>query len=281
MMNIKKLLRSTWCHRVVTAWVVTAWVAILCFLPPDIASGAAPKISTPKKSKAEASGEATGKASKTPSKSKSKKSSKENNPTDASKGEARTDPKVEDAAKQKTRITVLGAGGFSLGEKSYIFGGSLGTLQKSGSGLDFGVTRTGLPITKAGTGVVLSEKIHVGLRYRLGIAKLAYVGGGLGYSSFKGSWNALSGDAKSESPEVSSMKAVTFDGGFGVRLPLGAIVIGADLVDVSFPIMKMGLAKAAHASEVYVVDGNVQQSAFEKYAGGLAVETKLTLGFSF
>lgn len=249
------------------------------FFASIFASEESKNVSPTKKSDGDAAGETAGKASKRTSKAKSNKSKKSGNSKNSgevAKSEIGVGSKEEDAAAQKTKITILGAGGFSLAEKSGVGGGSIGTLKSSGSGVDLGLT-----MAKGNSSVLLVEKTHVGIRYRQGIAKLAYVAGGLGFSSFKGSWNSLSSDGSSESPVFSTVKAVTIDAGFGFRLPLGAIVVGADLVDIAVPIVKMGLAPATADNAIYADDTKVQQAAFGKYSGGVAVECKLTVGFAF
>jgi hypothetical protein len=269
-MEIKKILRSCLVHQVLAVFIGT-----LFFLPPSFASEDSKKSAPTKKSGADAAGKSSKRTSKAKS-NKSKKSGNAKNSSAAAMSEESPSSSDEDAATQKSKITILGALGYSLAEKSLVGGGSIGTLKGTGSGVDLGFT-----MVKGNSGVMLVEKTHVGLRYRSGIAKIAYLGGGLGYSRFKGSWNSLSSDESSELTVFSTVKAITFDAGFGFRLPLGVILVGADLVDISVPISKMGLVPADTKDPIFADDTKVQQAAFGKYAGGVAVESKLTLGFAF
>ena len=181
-----------------------------------------------------------------------------------------------DESESKSKTSVLADIGFSVKEKGIAFGASIGTYNSSGSGLDLGVLRA-----TGAVGVLNVSNLHIGARYRYGIAKIAFIGGGLGLSSVDGTWYVVSSGAQTETLASGSLKVVTLDAGLGLRLPLGIVLVGADLVDVSIPLAKMGSVTKDPAEEIYAEDAAIQRAKFTSYAGGISIVSKLSIGIAF
>lgn len=224
-------------------------------------AGGKSKGSAKKSSDAKSGKSAKGKSSKTSGEGK-----KPSQPEPAAVGEAQ----------KKTKITVLGVLGYSLAEKGLAFGGSLGTQKANGSGVDLGLT-----YSRGTIGIISAARTHFSGRYRQSVMGKGFVAGGLGFSMLSGEWLAISEDQTSESPGSASVKVVTIGGAIGLRLPLGGFVVGADLIDFSYQIMKMGLQSKRPEEAIYDVDADAQQANFNKYAGGALIMSKLAIGIAF
>ena len=157
------------------------------------------------------------------------------------------------------------------------FGGAAGIVRASGSVLEGSVT-----ISSGKKGFVAARIIHAGARYRMPVFKIGYVAGGLGFRMASGAFNVLSlGGSEYESG--SSLNAVTLDSAAGAQTKFGSIILGADVIGVSFPLFKLGVKKSAlQESDVDLDDEKKQQAIFDGVAAGLQLTLlKVGVGISF
>lgn len=157
------------------------------------------------------------------------------------------------------------------------FGAAAGLVRANGSVLEGSLT-----ISSGKKEFVAARIIHAGARYRMPVFKLGYVGGGLGFRMASGAWNVLSLGG-SEYETGSSLNAVTLDGAAGAQTKFGSIIVGADLIGVSFPLFKLGVKKSAlQESDVDLDDEKKQQATFDSVAAGLQLTIlKVGVGISF
>jgi hypothetical protein len=158
------------------------------------------------------------------------------------------------------------------------FGGSVGLINESGSGLE-----AGLMFASSKVDTITARVIHVSGRYRLGFMKFAYVAGGAGFRMAEGKWFVLNDTESAEYEASSGLNAVTFDLAVGGQMNFGSIVLAADAIGISYPLFKLGVKKGEPAEEDYSRDdANAQQGKFDKVASGLTISiAKVGVGLRF
>ena len=118
-------------------------------------------------------------------------------------------------------------------------------------------------------GVVSARIIHIGARYRLPLLKMGYYAGGVGLRMAAGAWNVLSLTG-AEYPTSSSLNAITLDGAVGAQTKFGSFIVSADVLGISFPLLKLGVKKSALQEEdVDTEDEKTQQKNFDALAAGI------------
>jgi len=157
-------------------------------------------------------------------------------------------------------------------------GVSAAMLAPNGSGLE-----ADFSLGSGKKGAVAASIIHLGARYRKPIMKLIYVAGGGGLRMASGAWNVLSvSDPTAQFPVKTSFNAVTLDGAVGGQMSFGSIILGADLLGISFPLFKLGVKKPVLDPDANTSDANTQQGAFDKLAGGMTLTLlKVGVGIAF
>jgi hypothetical protein len=169
-----------------------------------------------------------------------------------------------DAKTKESRTEVLG----NLSPSPLMaFGVTVGKIKGDNSGLEGDFT-----YASGNSGTVGIKMTHIGGRYRKPIMKIGYVAGGAGLRMASGSWTVLNTDGSNEYPAGSSYNAITLDGAVGGIMQFGSILVGADLLGISFPLFKMG-AKSTEpdAPDVDTADADNQKAAFNKAAGGMTM----------
>jgi hypothetical protein len=158
------------------------------------------------------------------------------------------------------------------------FGASVGILNAQRKGLEAGFLLAG---GKSGT--IAAQVTQLSGRYRLPFGNFFYGAGGVGLRMAKGSWYVLNQTADAEYKAGASFNAVTLDGAAGAQTSLGPILIGADLVGFSFPLLKMGVKNTRPTEEDYdTADADSQQGKFNKLAAGLTLTVaRLGIGIQF
>jgi hypothetical protein len=151
-------------------------------------------------------------------------------------------------------------------------------LAPNGSGLE-----ADFSLGSGKKGAVAANIIHLGARYRKPIMKLIYVAGGGGLRMASGAWNVLSvSDPTAQYPVKTSFNAITLDGAVGGQTNFGSIILGADLLGISFPLFKLGVKKPVLDPDADTSDANTQQGAFDKLAGGMTLTLlKVGVGIAF
>ena len=151
-------------------------------------------------------------------------------------------------------------------------------LAPNGSGLE-----ADFSLGSGKKGAVAASIIHMGARYRKPIMKLIYVAGGGGLRMASGAWNVLSAnDPTVQYPVKTSFNAITLDGAVGGQTNFGNIIVGADLLGISFPLFKLGVKKPALDPDADTSDASIQQGAFDKLAGGMTLTLlKVGVGIAF
>jgi len=151
-------------------------------------------------------------------------------------------------------------------------------LTPNGSGLE-----ADFSLGSGKKGAVAASIIHMGARYRKPIMKLIYVAGGGGLRMASGAWNVLSvSDPTAQYPVKTSFNAITLDGAVGGQTNFGNIIVGADLLGISFPLFKLGVKKPALDPDADTSDASTQQGAFDKLAGGMTLTLlKVGVGIAF
>jgi hypothetical protein len=178
----------------------------------------------------------------------------------------------DDDKVKTSRTEVLGNLGLSP-SPLIAFGVTAGKIKADNSGLEGDFTYA------SGTSNTIAAKVtHIGGRYRKPIMKIGYVAGGAGLRMVSGSWSVLSLDGQNEYPASSSFNAVTLDGAVGGIMQFGSILVGADLLGISFPLFKLG-AKTTEpdATDFDAADADAQKAKFNKLAGGMTM-TLLKVG---
>lgn len=214
-------------------------------------------------------------AKKSPSKSAAQK--KKAKGKSEKSGGATSVPASGKAKSSGSRIEVLANLGLSpsplLG-----FGGTFGMIKDDGGGLE-----TTLTIASGKSGTISASVTHIGARYRIGLIKVGYIGAGAGFRMASGKWFVLNADESAEYEAGSSLNAVTIDGAAGAQFKFGSIIIGADIVGISFPIFKMGVKKTVPSESDYSeTDANAQQGKFDKLAAGMSLTlAKVGVGMMF
>jgi hypothetical protein len=157
-------------------------------------------------------------------------------------------------------------------------GATFGSLSARGSGMEFMVF-----LASGRSTTIAAQVSHVGARMRLPFGRFFYGAGGAGFRMAKGSWYVLNQTADAEYQAGSSLNAVTLDGAVGGQMKFGSLIVGADLVGVSYPVLKIGVKTKKPAEEDYDPDdADAQQAKFNKLAGGLTLTVaKVGIGFAF
>lgn len=171
-----------------------------------------------------------------------------------------------------TRKEILGNVGLSP-NPLMAFGVTGGLIKPDNSGLEGDFT-----YASGKSGTIAAKVTHIGGRYRKPIMKIGYVAGGAGLRMVTGSWSVLSLDGQNEYPAGSSFNAITLDGAVGGMMQFGSLLVGADLLGISFPLFKMGAkTTAADGPDVDSEDEAAQKANFNKLAGGMTM-TLLKVG---
>ena len=215
--------------------------------------------------------EGTTKSTRSTKSTKSKKKKKKSKMPDVAETTA-AEPETE-----KNHKIVMGSLGLTP-SPLVGFGGSVASLKSSGSGLEATFT-----YASGKSGTIAAQVTHIGGRYRMGLGKMFYGAGGTGLRMAKGNWLVLNQTADAEYAAGSSLNAVTLDGAIGGQVKFGSIVIGADVLGISFPLFKMGVKKTVPAEEDYdTADADAQQAKFNKLAAGMTLTLmKVGLGIQF
>jgi hypothetical protein len=158
------------------------------------------------------------------------------------------------------------------------FGGTLGLMKDSGSGLESTLT-----FASGKSGTVSASVTHIGGRYRMGLMKLGYIAAGGGFRMASGKWFVLNTTQSDEYAAGASLNAVTLDAAVGGQIKFGSILVGADLFGISFPIFKLGVKKTIPTEPDYDEDdATSQQAKFDKIAAGMNLTlVKAGIGMEF
>jgi hypothetical protein len=213
-----------------------------------------------------------------------KKSVKKTNKIDEKKSDG-TDPGAAETdlassingAGASSKIELLGNLGYTT-SKLLVFGATVATEAATGGGKDLSLSRS-----SGAVGLLSVAMTHIGARYRMSVMKGGYIAGGVGLRMAEGAWFVVNASGNGESEAKSSLNAITADGAVGYKMHFGSIVFGADLLEFSFPLVKMGVKKTPPSDPEYdPADASAQQAAFDKFGAGLSLTiVKLGLGISF
>ena len=106
----------------------------------------------------------------------------------------------------------------------------------------------------------------------MGVMKLGYIAAGGGFRMASGKWFVLNNDESAEYNAGASLNAVTLDAAAGAQIKFGSILVGADLLGISFPVFKLGVKKTLPSESDYNEDdANTQQGKFDKVAAGMTL----------
>lgn len=175
--------------------------------------------------------------------------------------------------------------------RSKYFLGTLGLSPQPliGAGVSAGVTtvsenawEASLTIAGGKRGDVAVRVIQAVGRYRLSMFGFAYTAYGGGFRNADGAWNVLN-VLGVDYETGSSVNAVTFDSAIGASTKLGSILVEADVLGISYPILKFGVKKTAlKQDDVDRADEAKQQKVFDSMTSGLCLTImKVGLGISF
>lgn len=153
------------------------------------------------------------------------------------------------------------------------FGGTLGFIKDTGSGFESAVT-----YTSGESDTISASVLHIGARYRMGVAKIGYIAAGAGFRMASGKWFVINTEESAEFAAGASLNAVTVDASLGGQIKFGSFLLGADLVGISYPAFKLGVKKTLPSDTGYSEnDARSQQAKFDKIAAGMTL-TLLKVG---
>ncbi|MCX6119455.1 MAG: hypothetical protein NT027_18105 [Proteobacteria bacterium] len=120
-----------------------------------------------------------------------------------------------------------------------------------------------------------------GARVKKVFGTIPYVGAGLAMRSVASKWNTLSEAGDEEFESGASSNAIALDLAVGGQFRLGSILLGADVVGIMFPLLKMSNTEQVPEGTYSQSDFDEQKGKFEKINGMNMILFKVGIGIAF
>jgi hypothetical protein len=146
---------------------------------------------------------------------------------------------------------------------------------------DFGIEGLFSTASKQIDPVVVSVT-SFGFRAHKNFGSIPYVAGGMSMRMLDGSWNTVNKTKRAEYESSYKSTALTLDLAAGAEFKLGAIVIGADLVGIMFPVTKLSSTEGVPEKSDYDTgDYDEQKAKVTAYDGMNLMLVRLGIGIAF
>ena len=211
-----------------------------------------------------------------------------------SKSIPKEDPPLVDITEKKPKrsFELLGNVGFTPTQKTAEGGDTfpsppipapvLGATAGYGS-LDNQMMEIPLTYSSGNVGSIALTVTTVGGRLKVAMGKYFYAAGGGDLRMATGKYNVLTANSASESLAGATSNAIALTAACGFQKIFGSIIVGADMLGLSYPLYKFGVTETLPADGNYdAADAANQKVLFDKAGGGLTVTIlKVGVGTTF